>query len=103
MAVIGNAQGGTLDENFEVALGTAALSTKTARFDENFLRFFRKAEFTTPFYDACSENPWRIPFFTDNIRRELAGFAGKPSDSLNAGARLVAKPREILVDLDAAV
>jgi hypothetical protein len=78
-----------LEEAFEIALGAVGLAAQTARFDENLLRLYRQGEFTSPFYDACSENPWRVPFFAENLRRELAVFAARPSESLNAGGRLL--------------
>jgi hypothetical protein len=66
------------------ALAPAGLSTKTARFDEGLLRFFRHGEFTSPLYSALSENPWRAPFVMEVKRKELADLGGRPSDSLTS-------------------
>jgi hypothetical protein len=77
----------TFDSDFETALGTAGLTTRTARFDENLLRFFRSGEHMTPIYAACSENPWRVPAFAASVRNELSTTGGRPSDSLSVLAR----------------
>lgn len=82
-------QTSTFDEEIETALGAAGLSKATARFDENLLRLFRQGEFTSPLYDAASENPWRMPFFAQTFRRELNAAAGRPSEQLNLGARFL--------------
>lgn len=79
----------SLDADFEVALGAAGLTTKTARFDPNLLGFFRQGEFTTTLYNAAHENPWRIPFFAENLRSELAPLASRPHESLTAGMRML--------------
>ena len=80
-------QTASLDADFETALGTAGLTTRSARFDENLLRFFRSGEFTTPLYDACSENPWRIPFFFQNLRTEAEAALGMPSNLVAMGGK----------------
>jgi hypothetical protein len=79
------AQGGDAALELEAALGSAGLTTATARFDPNILRFYRKAEFTTPLFEALNENPWRAPWIMDVKRREIAGFAGQPHHALMAG------------------
>jgi hypothetical protein len=79
----------SLDKDFDTALEPAGLSTKTARFDPNLVRFFGGGEFTTSFFQSCIENPWRIPFFADVERRDLSTMAGHPNDSLSVGARLL--------------
>ncbi|HWA83011.1 MAG TPA: hypothetical protein VG820_06245, partial [Fimbriimonadaceae bacterium] len=78
----------SLDAEFDAALANVGLSTKTARFDPILLRLFRSGRYATPLYDAGVSDPWRFPFVMDAARRELASYAGKPSDSLNAVARL---------------
>jgi hypothetical protein len=83
------AQTPALEPDLDVALGTVGLTTRTARFDQNLLLFFRQGKFTTPLYDATHENPWRMPFFADNLRRELAAAHLKPQDSLSAGMRML--------------
>jgi hypothetical protein len=89
-AALFSAQSGPrIEEAFDNALGVAGLSTKTARFDDNLIRLFGGGEFATTFYQSCSENPWRIPFFSDVIRRDLATLGGRPSDSILAGSRLL--------------
>ena len=84
--VAASAQAAGLEADIDSALGVAGLSARTARFDENLLPLFRQGEFTSTFYTAASENPWRLPFFVSVYRGELAGLAGKPSDSMMAGA-----------------
>jgi hypothetical protein len=76
------------EAELDTALGTAGLNTQTARMDENILRFFGPTEFTHPFYSALQERPWRLPFFADGIRREMAAAFGLPSDQLNTMMRL---------------
>jgi hypothetical protein len=71
------------------ALGDSGLTTRTARFDDNLLRFFRNGEFSTPLYASVSENPWQTPVRMDIKRRELAGFAGRMNDTLAAGGAWV--------------
>lgn len=78
----------TLETDLETALGTVGLNTRTARFDSNLMRFFGGGEFRTPFFDACFENPWRIPFFAETIRRDFGTMAGRASESMSLGARL---------------
>ncbi len=80
-------QAPAFDSELEVALGTASLTSRTARFDPNILRMFRQGEFTTPLYDACHENPWRIPLFAQTIRQEVASSASKPQDTLTTCLR----------------
>lgn len=79
----------TFEVEIESVLGSLGLTKATARFDENLLRLFRQGEFTPPLYDAASENPWRMPFFADTFRRELAGASGRPNEQLNLGLRFV--------------
>ncbi|HVT11280.1 MAG TPA: hypothetical protein VHE55_03360 [Fimbriimonadaceae bacterium] len=52
------------------------------------LGLFRAGKYATPLYEAGVSDPWRLPFVMDAARRELASYTGKPSDSLNATARL---------------
>ncbi|MBX7132376.1 MAG: hypothetical protein K1X67_06835 [Fimbriimonadaceae bacterium] len=79
----------SLDNDFEVALGTASLSTKTARFDTGLLRFFRQSEFATPFFEAAHENPWRMPFYADMWRKQFSVTGGQPSETVSAGGRMI--------------
>lgn len=89
MALLATAQGATgFEAEFETALGTAGLTTQSARMDENILRFFGPTEFTHPFYSALQERPWRTAFFADGIRRELGANLGIPSEQLNSLMRL---------------
>lgn len=79
----------SLDNEFETVLGMAGLSTKTARFDPSMLRFFRQGEFMAPLYESCYQDPWRIPFFADMWRRQFAPNAGRPSEAVANGARML--------------
>lgn len=78
----------SFESEFDTALGAAGLTTQTARLDANLLRLFGPTEFTHPFYSALQEKPWRMPFYADNIRREMVAFVGLPSDQLNTIMRL---------------
>ena len=71
------------------ALAVGGLTPASARFDENLVRFYRTGEFATAFYHACSENPWRMPFFAGTVREELAGQAGAPSNAIGSLSRLL--------------
>jgi hypothetical protein len=89
VAAAGFQANSSLDQDLEVALGTASLNTRTARFDQNLLRFFGGARYSSPFFQATFENPWRLPFFSESVRRELSGTQGLASDTVQAGARLM--------------
>ena len=80
---------GNLEPEIETALGTAGLSLSAARFDANLGTLFGKGEFTTPFFVACNENPWRMPFFVETLKSDFGTMAGRPSESLAAGSRLL--------------
>ncbi len=89
MALLATTQGSpSFEAELDTALGTAGLSTQTARMDANILRFFGPTEFTHPFYSALQERPWRTAFFADGIRRELGAAIGLPSEQLNSLMRL---------------
>jgi len=80
--------GFSLDNDLEAVLGIAGLNTRTARLDTNILSQFRQSEFASPFFNACYENPWRMPFQMNIARLQLNASSGKPSDSLMAIGRL---------------
>ena len=87
---LGAAQGpAALDAEIETALGTAGLTTSSARFDEQMMELFRAGEFTTPLYRAASANPWRMPFLMSTLKVEAAGAAGSPSALVMMGGRLL--------------
>lgn len=77
------------DSGLADALDLGGLTPSSARFDENLLRFYRTGEFMTSFYQACSENPWRMPFFAGAVREELAGQVGVPSHAIGSLSRLL--------------
>jgi hypothetical protein len=78
-----------LDADIEVALGTAGLTPKTARFDPTILRFFQAGEFRTPLFSALHEDPWRAPWIVDPFRRQFAAALARPHDSLMTGATML--------------
>lgn len=82
------AQAPSFETDFDVALGTVGLTTKTAHFDDKLMGFWDETEFTTPFYSAAKANPWRMPFYCESFRREIGGYVGLPSDTLNALLRM---------------
>ncbi len=73
----------------ELALGTAGLNPQTARFDAELLKLYGPTEFTSPLFSIMHSNPWRIPYFAETLRRDIFGFAGKPSDLLGVATRMV--------------
>ncbi len=83
--------GQSLDNTFDIALGTAGLNTQSARFDEQILSFFQDRDQSTLFYDSAIQNPWRLPFLMGMQRDQLAGANDKPGDSLAVGARMMGK------------
>lgn len=92
MMVAGTQVTATPDSEFETALGTAGLTTKTARFDENLAKFYRLGEFSSPIYEACNENPWRIPFFSKTFRDEMSTQIGSAAAGLQSGSQMVGFP-----------
>lgn len=78
----------SIETEYDIALGTIGMTTRTARFDSNILAFFGPTQFSTPFFRASHDNPWRLPYFAETFRREMGAAAGKPSDSLDVGLRL---------------
>lgn len=94
----------SLEPGLADALAAGGLTHASARFDENLLRFYRTGEFATSFYHACSENPWRMPFFAGAVREELAGQAGAPSNAVGSLSRLlgIAMRRTLLGNPNAA-
>lgn len=81
-----------LEPALDEVLAAGSLTRATARFDENLLRFFRSGEFDSSFYHACSENPWRVPFFASILRGELAGQSGTPNLAVGSLSRLLGVP-----------
>jgi hypothetical protein len=77
------------EREFDTALGSAGLSVKTARFDETLLGLFRQSEFSTPLFESLFLQPWRVPFYSENIRQDLAVAAERPSETLNVLGRLL--------------
>jgi hypothetical protein len=74
----------SLEARVDEALAAAGLTVATARFDPNLLRFYRRAEFTLPLFEALNESPWRTPWIMETKRRELAGQPGQPHQQLAA-------------------
>lgn len=77
-----------MEAEYDVALGTVGMTTRTARFDSNILSYFGPTQFSTPFFRASHENPWRLPYFAETFRREFSNAVGKPGDTLDIGLRL---------------
>lgn len=67
------------------------MTTATARFDDNLRRFFGETEFSSPFYLAIDENPWRLPYLVGTFRGEAASAANSPADLIYAGLRPLGK------------
>ncbi|MCC7102450.1 MAG: hypothetical protein IT206_05145 [Fimbriimonadaceae bacterium] len=79
----------SLDNTFDVALGTAGLNTGTARFDPQIVSFFQDKSHAGTFYQSAYANPWRLPFLMSVQRDLIASASDRPADSLAAGARMV--------------
>lgn len=79
----------SLDNTFDVALGTAGLTTQTARFDKQIVGFFQDRAHSALLYDSAIENPWRLPFLMAMQRDLIASASDKPGDSLAAGSRML--------------
>ncbi len=79
----------SLDNTFEVALGTAGLSTQTARFDPQILSFFETRAYPSLLYTGTMDNPWRLPFLMSMHRDLLAQATDRPADALAAGSRMM--------------
>ncbi|MBL8059238.1 MAG: hypothetical protein JNK63_00815 [Chthonomonas sp.] len=79
----------SLDNTFDVALGTAGLNTNTAKFDQQIVGFFQDKAYPGTFYESAYSNPWRLPFLMSVQRELIASASDKPGDSLAAGARMV--------------
>lgn len=77
-----------LEADFDVALGTIGMTTRTARFDSGILPFFAPTQFTTPFYKSVRDNPWRMPYFAETFRRELGANPTKPHETFDVGLKL---------------
>lgn len=89
MLALGLQGGVSVEDQISSALHNAGLTTASARFDPGMLTLFRSGEFTTPLYDAASQDPWKAPFLFDVFTSDLQGAAGKPNDLLNIGTRYV--------------
>lgn len=57
-------------------LRLAGLSTETARFDPNILRFYSFDEFTLPSFRSIEADPWRCPYYLGTLRSALKAQAG---------------------------
>lgn len=79
----------SLEESFRVALGSAGLTTETARFDGSILPFYRQGEFTTPFFLAAHSDVWRTPFLMGNHKRQLYVAADRPIEVISTASRML--------------
>lgn len=79
----------SIDNEFNTGLGTLGMTVSTARFDPELLHFFQQGEFTTTLYGSAHSDPWRMPFFVQMYRTEMAQAVGRPSESLATASRLL--------------
>jgi len=77
------------DTEFNTALGTLGMTVSTARFDPELLHFFQQGEFTTTLYESAHSDPWRMPFFVQMYRNEMAQAVGRPGETLATSSRLL--------------
>ncbi len=90
MLFVMNAQASmSVEDLISPALNAAGLTTGSTRFDAGMMSLFRSAEFTTPLYEAASENPWKAPFLFNVFTNDLEAQAGKPNEILSIGAHYV--------------
>lgn len=78
-----------LEQDFNIALGMAGLTTESARFDKGILTFYRQGDGASSFFDASYDDPWRIPLFVDMNRRLLVLAMGQPSLVVESASRLL--------------
>lgn len=79
----------SLDNTFDTALGTAGLTTKSARFDQQLLPFFQSKSHPALLYEAAHSDPWRAPFMIETMRDQLAQPSDRIHDELAVGARML--------------
>lgn len=70
------------DDAASRALSSAGLTTETARFDQNLLRFFDFDEFVLGSFSAYWEAPWRIPTFEAGMTQRIVAAIAKPYELL---------------------
>ena len=80
---------GSLDYEFETALGVAGLTTKTATFDPGIVRLYVEDAFANPTFKALYDAPWRAPFFCDNYRKTFSETDNMPQDTIGQMARMM--------------
>lgn len=61
----------------------------TAHFDAGISRFFKEAEFETPFFQSSFENPWRLPFYNDMWKRQFRAAVGNPGEIVGTAGRMI--------------
>lgn len=98
LSLIGAQTATSLDNEFDVALGSAGLSRATAKFDQTMLPFYRQGEFATPLFEACFESPWRVPFIMEMHRRQLAATNQNSLVTVSVASRMLGRGsrRELL-------
>lgn len=85
----GQATSAPLDSAFDLALGTAGLTTATARFDEDIVSFYRESRGATQLFKSSYSDPWLMPFFVDMHRATLRGAVRQPQTLVETAGRLL--------------
>jgi hypothetical protein len=91
LATTGHSQAASepLDSAFDLALGTAGLSSATARFDENIVSFYRQSRGATQLFNSCYNDPWLTPFIVDVHRTAIRGALRQPHTLVETAGRLL--------------
>lgn len=89
IVVLASAQSQSLVSQVDVSLGTLGLTTRTAQFDPNLLRFFQDGSYRTPLYDSIFGNPWHTPRMVENFRQDLTALATQPHETITVGSRMI--------------
>lgn len=79
----------SLDNTFDIALGTAGLNRTSARFSPDLLPLFQDSSHRTLLFKQLHANPWLAPDLVANYRGEFAAAADNQADIIGTGARLL--------------
>jgi hypothetical protein len=79
----------SLDNTFDLALGTASLSRQNARFDPEVLPFFQSPFGQNLLHRQLMQNPLRTPYILGMHRDQLASPSDRPTDELSAMSRML--------------
>ncbi len=87
LAISANGFSQSLDNTFDLALGTAGTNIKEAQFDAQMTPFFQFKYRSSLLYDSMSVNPWRTPYMMQNLREQLSLSSDRMNESITAASR----------------